>query len=327
MSADPSSVFTLFIKSGIHAGTVQRLSPGIYTLGSELDADIILSDTSIKPVHLLLEFDHRGLRLEPLQGAIAIEGESAELTPGGERNLAFPGIFSVGETSIRITAPQDDVRKRRRVRSMAIAAGAVLLAVVGLQLVGPFGGVGDSPTIAATSSLDSPPDMDGQADNGASVQSIKAKADHSSAGADVEDGASEAALEPEITLDDAAAALRERLAADGFANVDVKTAVDRIMVSGEAEPARMDAWQDIRFWFDSAFGQDILLIAHVEPAEEETPPLLAIEAVWAGDEPYLIAGGRRFAVGADIGDGWTIERIAADAITFRRGDRSFSLTL
>ncbi|MGI9498677.1 MAG: SctD/MshK family protein, partial [Geminicoccaceae bacterium] len=78
---------------------------------------------------------------------------------------------------------------------------------------------------------------------------------------------------------------------------------------------------------DGAFGQDFLLVADVEPAEKETPPKLAIEAVWAGDDPYLVAGGRRFFVGAAIGDGWTIGRIGAGEITFKRGDRSFSLTL
>ena len=327
MSADPGSVFTLFVETGVHAGTVQRLSPGIYTLGSELDADIILSDPSIKPVHLLLELDRRGLRLEPLQDAIAVQGESAELAPGGERNLAFPASFSIGGTSIRITAPQDDLRARRRLRSMAIAAGALVLAVIGFQLVAPFGSGsgGEGPGVAATLGSGAPSASGGPAaEGGTPVTSTDASSEIETP---ADTGVPETTTTARITLDDAAAALRDRLAADGFTDIDVKTAVDRIMVSGGAEPARMDAWQDIRFWFDGAFGHDVLLIAHVEPLEEETPPLLAIEAVWSGDDPYLIAGGRRFAVGADVGDGWTIERIAAGEITFRRGDRSFSLTL
>lgn len=121
--------------------------------------------------------------------------------------------------------------------------------------------------------------------------------------------------------------MRERLATDEFTDIEVKTAVDRILVRGETEPERMDEWQDIRIWFDGAFGQNVLMVATVEAVQAAEPPQLAIEAVWSGEDPYLIAGGQRFLVGAHIGDGWTIDRIGADEITFKRGDKSFSLTL
>ncbi|MGI9505529.1 MAG: SctD/MshK family protein, partial [Geminicoccaceae bacterium] len=132
---------------------------------------------------------------------------------------------------------------------------------------------------------------------------------------------------PDVTLDDAAAALRSRLAEEGLRHIEVKTAVDRLLVRGEAEPERLADWQTIRVWFDSTFGQNVLLVAAVDAVENREPPALAIEAVWSGDDPYLIAGGKRFFVGAAIGDGWTIERIDGSEITFKRGNRTFSLTL
>lgn len=323
MNAELGSVFTLFIQSGLHAGTVQRLAPGIYTVGSELEADIILSDEDIEAVHLIVELDRHGLRLEPLQGAIAIEGESVDLEPGGERHLALPASFSIGRAIIKITAPRDAVQSKRRMRTAVVAAGLALLAVLGFQIADPLGG---DPGMGPANALMQPqmPLID---------QPVR---DDRAAGMTVDTNAEEeaspnsediAAAKPDVTLDQAAAALRERLAADDFSGIKVKTAVDRIMVRGEAEPARMGEWQDVRIWFDGAFGRDFLLVAEVEPAEQETPPNLAIEAVWSGEDPYLIAGGQRFAVGAHVGDGWMIDRIAADEITFKRGDRSFSLTL
>lgn len=323
MSADSGSAFTLFIETGLHAGTVQRLSPGIYTLGSELEADIILADKEIEAVHLIVELDRRGLRLEPLQGAIAVHGESVSLEPGGERHLTFPASFTIGATKIKITAPKDVVQTKRRQRVALTAAGLALMAVLGFQIVRPpltmatdgqasaLTQPAEPLTSALMGNVPMPDDIDG----------LQAQAATTS---DVDDVAAAA---PDVTIDAAAAALRARLAADDFSDIEVKTAVDRIMVRGDAEPERMGEWQDVRIWFDSAFGQDFLLVANVEPAEQQTPPKLAIEAVWSGDDPYLIAGGRRFFVGAPIGDGWTIDRIGPEEIAFKRGDKSFSLSL
>lgn len=314
MSADSGSAFTFFVESGLHAGTVQRLVPGIYTLGSELEADIILSDDGIKGIHLLIELDRRGLRLEPLQGSIAINGESISLEPGDERHLASPASFTIGAATIKITAPKDAVQTKRRMLTAIAAAGLTALAVIGFQLFGSQPGV-DAPALALMQ--EPAPEADSAPKEMADGQAVE----------ETVAAAPAIAPAPAVTLDQAASALRQRLAADDFADIEVKTAVDRIVVRGEAEPARMGDWQSIRIWFDGAFGQDYLLQAHVEPAEKAEPPKLAIEAVWVGDDPYLVAGGRRFFVGASIGDGWTIGRIGSSEIVFKRDGKSFSLTL
>lgn len=325
MAVTSGSAFTLFVETGLHAGTVQRLSPGMHTLGSELDADIVLSDLDVKAIHLIIELDHRGLRLEPLQGAIAIDGEGSDLEPGGERHLPFPAAFSIGSITIKVAAPTDRVQTRRRVRAAALLTGTALLALVGFQVIDPVGrAASDEPVspLAAAKLAGEPEIDDGLATPG--TPGITAKK-----ASDTEPPENDQLVKtvPEVTLDDAAAALRARLEADGLRHIEVKTAVDRLLVRGEAEPERMADWRTIRVWFDSTFGQDVLLVAAVDPVENRKPPALAIEAVWSGDDPYLIAGGKRFFLGAAIGDGWTIERIDAVEITFRRGNRTFSLTL
>lgn len=324
MSAESGSTFTLFIESGLHAGAVQRLSPGIYTLGSELDADIVLSDGEVKAVHLIVELGPRGIRLEPLQGAVAVDGEKADLEPGGERHVGSPAAFAIGETRIRITAPKDAVRSQRRLRTAAIAAGLAALAVVSFQILDPLG-VTPLEGPAAPQAAMNEPLANLPADGASMAEGVEASADDARPSAAAGDGVD--AASPGITLDQAAAALRDRLAAEDFPDIAVKTGVDRIMVRGEADPARMDDWQTVRIWFDGIYGQELLLVADIEPARVQEPPKLAIEAVWSGKDPYLIAGGQRFAVGAHVGDGWTIGRIEAKEITFTRGSKSFSLTL
>ncbi|MDH3664935.1 MAG: hypothetical protein OEU92_33805, partial [Alphaproteobacteria bacterium] len=255
--------------------------------------------------------------------AVAVHGESVSLEPGGERHLTLPTSFTIGATTIKITAPKDVVQTKRRRRVALTAASLALIAVLGFQILRPppnmaTDGQASAPTQPAAPVVSGSMDIVPMPDD---TDGLQAKATTTS---DIDDVAAAA---PDVTIDAAAAALRARLAADDFSDIEVKTAVDRIMVRGEAEPERMGAWQDVRMWFDSAFGQDFLLVANVEPAEQQTPPKLAIEAVWSGDDAYLIAGGRRFSVGAHVGDGWIIDRIGPEEITFKRGGKAFSLGL
>lgn len=329
MTAEAGSAFTILIETGLHAGTVQRLAPGMYTLGSELDADIILSDSDVKPIHLILELDQHGVRLEPLQGGIMVDGEGVALEPGGERHLSCPVSFTIGDALIKVTAPADVAKARRHTRALVGIAGVVIAAVLGFQVLGAF----TAPDIDGLSAMQSPdqlsnemPDQPEAAsrDQAAGPGTIDALEEQQNAAPGSETAT---AAQPDVTLDQAAAALRDRLAADELTDIKVKTAGDRLMVRGEATPDRMDDWQDIRIWFDGAYGRHILMVASVDPAEEAEPPKLAIEAVWSGEEPYLIAGGQRFFVGNPIGEGWIIEQIASNEIKFKRGDKSFSLTL
>jgi hypothetical protein len=321
MTADSDKAFTLIIESGLHAGTVQRLSQGLYTIGSELDADVVLSDPAVASIHLILELDRHGLRLEPVQGSASIDGESVALEPGGERNLVLPASFTIGDTRIKLTAPQDAVRNRRRVRMAAIAAGTILLAVLGFQLVGAFSGADPNGPSAA---FEQPQPASQLENEQATLEaSIADGSDQALAtGDDLEERAP-----PSITHDQAAEELRSRLAAAELSDIDVTSNADRILVRGGAEPDKMADWQDVRMWFDGAFGQQFIMVADVKEAKEERPPRLAIEAIWLGDKPYVMAGGQRFHVGAAIGDGWMVEHIGSDEITFKRGDKSFSLSL
>lgn len=316
------SFFTVFIETGLHAGAVQRLEPGLYTIGSELDSDIVLSDPDVESVHAILEFDESGLRLEPAKGKVSVHGETGQLEPGDERYLSLPAGFSIGDTAISIRAPKDVVRTRNRQRYAIGAMAAAVIGVVGLYTVGP---------LSDTFSPAPPGQMADDKLGPAATETADSRSIPAPSALDAEDAGSPLATgpdsDPAVTGDMAAAALRDQLTEASLSSIDVIVKKDHLVAKGTADPEQMSDWQSIQMWFDGEYGRDVSLVPDVAAAEEVEPPQLAIEAIWAGDDPYIMAGGRRYFEGARIGDGWAIEQIRPEQITLRRGDQSFSITL
>ena len=318
--------FTVFIEKGLHAGAVQRLDSGLYTIGSELNADIVLSDPGIEAVHAILEFNDKGLRLEPAKGSIAIEGESGRLEPGDERFLSLPTTFTIGDAAISIRAPKDAVRQRHRQRFTVAAMAAAVFGVIGLYTIGPLSGSFAPPpgqSLASMQARTNEPQMplpspSKQTASVAETRSVKGPTSRENP----KDNAS-----PLVNLDMAASSLRDRLIEEELTTIDVIVRKDHLVAKGTAEPERMTDWRSVQFWFDSEYGSRVSLIPDIEEIEKRKPPRLAIEAIWTGDDPYLMAGGQRYFEGADLGDGWTIERISPEEITLRHGDQSLSITM
>jgi len=322
--------FTVFIETGLHAGAVQRLEPGLYTIGSELDSDIVLSDPDVKAVHAILEFDEAGLRLEPAKGSVFVHGETGLLEPGDERYLSLPTEFSIADTKISVRAPKDAVRARNRQRYAIAGMAAAVLFVVGLYVVGPLS---SSFSTAPPNSISDDATPTTRTEASVAEPSIAQEERTSAPSTTSPDNSSpsqppaDPEADPAVSVDMAAAALRDRLAEQALESVDVIVRQDHLVAQGTAKPEQMGDWQKVQMWFDGEYGRDVSLIPDVSPAEEVEPPKLAIEAIWAGDDPYIMAGGRRYFEGASIGDGWTVEQIRPEQITLRRGDQSFSITL
>lgn len=321
--------FTVFIEKGLHAGAVQRLAPGIYTIGSELDADIVLSDADVLPIHAILEIDGTGLRLEPAKGTISIDGETGRLEPGDERHLALPATFHIGDATISVRAPKDAVRNKNRQRLMIGAIAASFLVIVGLTIVGQITGSFSSGADAfdrQARSLDTDPTPL------APTEQAAADMDMTSEGAVLEGASATLAAaasdpEPVLSVDEAAAELRGKLVAADLDGIDVIVRKDHLAARGTLDSEKLTDWQNVQIWFDGAYGHRIPLMTAVDASEKLEPPKLAIEAIWTGDKPYLMAGSRRYVEGADIGNGWTIDQIDAEQIILRQGDRTFAITL
>lgn len=123
-------------------------------------------------------------------------------------------------------------------------------------------------------------------------------------------------------------ALNQRLAESGLDTLRVRDAGSHLVVSGEFAPDRYEQWRDVQSWFDQHYGGSQVLISEVRPGLALDAPAFQFQAVWFGDNPYVIdARGERLHPGAALQEGWVLAEIGDDRVTVRRGSDEFSLTL
>lgn len=125
-----------------------------------------------------------------------------------------------------------------------------------------------------------------------------------------------------------AEALRAQLRQAGLEGLQVEDAGNHLVVSGSFGAQQHSDWQTVQRWFDQRYGSHQVLISNATPSVEPNRPAFRFQAVWLGDNPYVInATGERLYPGAAISEGWILAEIAADGLTLRRGADEMSLTL
>lgn len=121
--------------------------------------------------------------------------------------------------------------------------------------------------------------------------------------------------------------LRARIADAGL---DLAVIQDghHLAVSGTVTQEQTAAWTDVQRWFDGSFGGRSVLSSRVTTASPATPPKFAFQAVWFGQNPYVVdtRGERRYP-GAALQGGWMLKSIEGGAITVTRDGKDFQLTL
>jgi type III secretion protein D len=137
-----------------------------------------------------------------------------------------------------------------------------------------------------------------------------------------------AAAQPKPT-EDAIAALRIRLAADGLgAALQVAQEQGAVVVAGSILATDRERWQETHAWFDGRFGANTALLDRVKFSATEDRPQLEIRAVSMSPVPYVItASGDRYMTGAVLQGGWRIARIAPDCVVLQRDGREIDVTL
>ncbi|HLY88265.1 MAG TPA: FHA domain-containing protein [Acetobacteraceae bacterium] len=137
-----------------------------------------------------------------------------------------------------------------------------------------------------------------------------------------------AAARPEAA-DDAIAALRVRLTADGLgAALHVEEEQGAVMVAGSILATDRERWQAEHAWFDGRFGADIALLDRVTFSTTQDLPRLDVRAVAMSPVPYVItASGDRYMAGAVLQGGWKITRIALNCVVLQRNGHEIDVTL
>jgi len=297
----PPSV-TLFVLDGPNAGTVQKLAASAYRVGSGLDSDIVLADQALAPVHALIDIGRHGVRVEPLAGGVTVSGRAGAVEPGSAVTLPLPAELILGSSRIVLRSPVETKLGGPRLRAVAVTI-ALLVILGGLSGIAVSSGGSDAgmgaPAMAPASGAAKP-----------AVQT--------------------AVLAPVVPRQQTPQeALQDRIDAAHLDGVTLATNGSRIVASGRLSAADMAQWREIQAWFDRTFASSALLASEVVTGAGSGAPELVIQAVWTGDNPYLITHtGSKYFEGADLGGGWSVDKIRSDAVTLRsRSGQTFTMVL
>jgi hypothetical protein len=296
-ASDTDPRYRLSIESGPHAGASDVLQPGVYRIGRDASADIILADERMAPLHGQIEIAADCVRITALAGPMTATTGSwrraRNVMPGARREFALPALIECGGTQFRLDGPAT-ARRRRLTPTRALALGVVAPPLVVLFSIAA-GWLAHAPVHNL---------------NGANGSPSARMADQAANGGDA------------VVTDAAAAAqtLRERLAAARLAdNISVMVAGGTLVARGTIEPSQAGAWAGVQQWYDGTIPHKVVLVRQVEVKDGPKGPQLAVRAIWAGPIPYIVAGnGEKYGEGAVIDDGWTIERIEPNRLTLTR---------
>jgi hypothetical protein len=294
------------VVAGTHEGAVLLLDRADYRIGSSPDADIVLSDEGVAADHAVLHVGAGGVRIDATGGSVTIEHEPLALWRG--RHVRLPANVTLGAARIHLSGDGgDDLGPRldqlgrelgRRALHNPLTSAAVLACLV----------------IALTVARELP-------------QSARAGGEHNG-GAEV--GASERLTSGAANSQSAEAAARElssRLDAANIRTLRVSTADGRVAVAGKVTKEEAVSWAAIQQWFDQAYSGGIVLTTDISPAGEgRAMPALQLQAIWYGENPYIVtAGGERYFEGAVLDNGWIIREIGEDRVLLGKGGETVAL--
>jgi hypothetical protein len=311
----PSNCLTMSIESGLYAGSSHEFTPGRYTIGSSVDADIVLMEADVEPLHAVIDASGPEIQVEALAGRISV-GAQKHLATGARQIVAMPLRMHIGAVQLHFSRANDLGPQSRggpfgpstsRSR-LLMGVGLVSIVSIGLmmhsmadvpisQTTGAFHGDVRPVLLASTANV---PDV---------------------LPAEVARGAVPREREGDLASDKvkaAADAMRAEVERMGILNVLIEPGVGIVAATGTIDPKAAAQWQTVQRWFDERFEGDITLVNGVSIKTEKVPVSLSIEGVWRGDHPHLLIRGQKYLEGAMLDGGWAIERIESEKVLLRR---------
>jgi hypothetical protein len=316
----PSNCLTMSIESGLYAGSSHEFAPGRYTIGSSVDADIVLMEADVEPLHAVIDASGPEIQVEALAGRISV-GAQKHLATGARQIVAIPLRMNIGDVQLHFSRSGDSSPQSRgdmfgasALRSRLLM-GVALVSIVSIglmmhsmadvpisQTTGAFRGDVRQVLLASTAKV---PDIAPAEVTQAAVARVR------EGSPSVPDLASD-------TVRAAAEAMRAEVERMGILNVQVEPGVGIVAATGTIDPKAAAQWQTVQRWFDERFEGDITLVNGVSVRAEKVPVSLSIEGVWRGDHPHLLIRGQKYLEGAMLDGGWAIERIEAEKVLLRR---------
>ena len=316
----PSNCLTMSIESGLYAGSSHEFAPGRYTIGSSVDADIVLMETDVEPLHVLIDATGPEIQVEALAGKISV-GAQKHLATGARQVVAMPLRMNIGAVQLHFSRVGDSAPQSQggpvgtSTSRSRLVMGVGLASVVSIALM--MHSLADVPISQTAGALhaDLRQMLLASAANPADIRLAAVTGDavlrEHEGGPSIPDPGSD-------TVRAAADAMRAEVERMGILNVQVEPGVGIVAATGTIDPKAAAQWQTVQRWFDERFEGDITLVNGVSVRAEKVPVSLSIEGVWRGDHPHLLIRGQKYLEGAMLDGGWAIERIEAEKVLLRR---------
>jgi hypothetical protein len=318
----------LAVVSGIHHGVVITLACADYAVGSASHADIVLRDPGVAAEHARLRVERGLVCVEATGGNVAVGQTFVERGHGCR--VREPVDITLGEARLRLS-PLDspdgvlglELRKFLAGRSHALGGEAPS----GLELR-KF--IADRPRalVGAVTCLI------------LAVSIVVARGVALSARTPTAEGSTRVAFtdRTEIsqsttneqftttTVEHAMRDLTDHLARANIHMLHISTVDDRLVVTGKLNRQEAAAWTTIQQWFDQTYG-DFVLTANVTVGDGQDTPSFQLQAVWYGDQPYVIASdGERYYQGSVLDNGWVIREVDEDRLLLSKGSETLVVT-
>ncbi|MFC6340078.1 hypothetical protein GIR22_02545 [Pseudomonas sp. CCM 7891] len=290
----------LGITRGLHQGGCLPLDKPIYILGCAENADLLLSDAGIAERHMALRFTDGQVAVEAIGGDVFVCGPRGReiLIPAGKGHRAhLPVGIRIGEACLtlhRDTACLEPIAAPARASAWQRKPRWIIALLLMFLCVGAFAFRGE-------------PQALNTADKAAALA---------------------VPHESTQTVVQARAWLEQQLARSGLHQIKVSEVDGQLSAHGSYGPTQKSQWLGLQQAFDSHFGQQVMLLPGVVARNEIAKPRVRFQAVWFGDNPYVINdNGERLFPGAALADNWILERIENHEVILARGEERFTLTL
>lgn len=347
--ADRRAPDIIAIERGSQAGVEMAFGTPLCAVGSGLDADLVLMRDDLAAEHVILERNGRSGTVHALAEGVSVDGRP--VPPNGCRRARLPARIEIADTALLWSRAPRPPRVPYRALALTGAASVALFAglaaspVISGQLADAIAPMRETtrnveilmfhsddrlPSAGPATPDPMPPDLI----TTASIPSPAGSASNERAAPATSVLRDPAERRPASPLPDAlsvdALSLFERhlrsLGAPALAGIALRDEAGTVVADGVIPPSSLAEWIDAQAWFDGRFAGAATLRNLVRAEEPKAASAPAIDAVWAGDTPYVVVDRERLAVGSVTRDGWKIVAIATGEVTLARDGRAVTMT-
>lgn len=294
--AEDHHMSTLNVLEGVHQGVSLPLDMAACSIGAGQQSDLVLGDAGVAELHVTLRLSARHVAVEALGGDVSVisGGRETRVGKGSGYRARLPFELVVGQARLRLDAPAGEGEAPAPVWNGTLQW---MTAIVFMFICAGALAVlrDDASPVSAGMAVEMAPDE-------------------------------QKTVRP--SLDNLRAELEQDAQAAGLDGLNITAQNGQLRARGSLTAEQQKQWLELQREFDGQHGRHTPLHSDVSLREPGAQPKVRFQAVWFGDNPYVInASGARLYPGAALESGWTLDRIEADQVVLTRGDERFAFTL